>query len=71
MIIKQILHMSKTYRLSKFVIGIFGVGLYHGAYIAEVIRSGIQAVPTGQKEAAFHRATRRIRQCSTLSFRRH
>ena len=44
-IIKQILHMSKTYRLSKFVIGIFGVGLYHGAYIAEVIRSGIQAVP--------------------------
>lgn len=53
MIIKQILHMSKTYRLSKFVIGIFGVGLYHGAYIAEVIRSGIQAVPTGQKEAAF------------------
>lgn len=52
-IIKQILHMSRTYRLSKFVIGIFGVGLYHGAYIAEVIRSGIEAVPKGQKEAAF------------------
>lgn len=28
------------------------VGLYHGAYIAEVIRSGIQAVPRGQTEAA-------------------
>lgn len=28
------------------------VGLYHGAYIAEVIRSGIQSVPTGQTEAA-------------------
>lgn len=28
------------------------VGLYHGAYIAEVIRSGIQAVPYGQIEAA-------------------
>ncbi|MFC3928675.1 amino acid ABC transporter permease [Streptococcus caprae] len=28
------------------------VGLYHGAYIAEVIRSGIQSVPKGQTEAA-------------------
>lgn len=52
-IITRLLNLSKTYRLSKFVIGIFGVGLYHGAYIAEVIRSGIEAVPAGQKEAAF------------------
>ena len=51
-IIKVLFHMSRTYRLSKFVIGIFGVGLYHGAYIAEVFRSGIEAVPKGQKEAA-------------------
>lgn len=29
------------------------VGLYHGAYIAEVIRSGIEAVPRGQTEAAY------------------
>ena len=28
------------------------VGLYHGAYIAEVIRSGIQSIPRGQTEAA-------------------
>ncbi len=28
------------------------VGVYHGAYIAEVIRSGIEAVPNGQTEAA-------------------
>lgn len=28
------------------------VGLYHGAYIAEVIRSGIESVPRGQTEAA-------------------
>lgn len=28
------------------------VGLYHGAYIAEVIRSGIQSIPRGQLEAA-------------------
>ncbi len=27
------------------------VGLYHGAYIAEVIRAGIEAVPTGQTDA--------------------
>lgn len=51
-IIKTMFHLSKAYRLSKFVIGIFGVGLYHGAYIAEVFRSGIEAVPKGQKEAA-------------------
>lgn len=51
-IIKAIFNLSRTYRLSKFIIGIFGVGLYHGAYIAEVLRSGIEAVPKGQKEAA-------------------
>ena len=28
------------------------MGLYHGAYIAEVIRSGIQSIPSGQMEAA-------------------
>ncbi len=33
-------------------VGIIGVGVYHGAYIAEVIRSGIQAIPKGQREAA-------------------
>ncbi|MBL1230554.1 amino acid ABC transporter permease [Enterococcus sp. BWB1-3] len=29
------------------------VGLYHGAYISEVVRSGIGAVPKGQFEAAY------------------
>lgn len=32
--------------------GILSLGLYHGAYMAEVIRAGIQAVPAGQFEAA-------------------
>lgn len=32
--------------------GVLCVGLYHGAYIAEVFRSGIQAIPNGQMEAA-------------------
>nr|WP_205408751.1 amino acid ABC transporter permease [Enterococcus timonensis] len=33
-------------------IGILCVGIYHGAYVAEVIRTGIVAVPKGQSEAA-------------------
>lgn len=34
------------------VIGILGVGMYHGAYIAEVVRAGIQSIGRGQLEAA-------------------
>ena len=34
------------------VLGILGVGLYHGAYVAEVVRAGIQSIPSGQMEAA-------------------
>ena len=33
-------------------VGIFAVGIYHGAYIAEVVRAGIQSIPHGQSEAA-------------------
>ena len=40
------------YRIPKFVLGVIGVGLYHGAYISEVIRTGIEAIPKGQSEAA-------------------
>ncbi|WEV60531.1 amino acid ABC transporter permease [Streptococcaceae bacterium ESL0729] len=38
--------------LSAFWTAVLCVGLYHGAYISEVIRSGIEAVPRGQLEAA-------------------
>lgn len=34
-------------------IGVVGLGLYHGAYIAEVVRAGIQSVHRGQMEAAY------------------
>lgn len=34
------------------LVGILGVGFYHGAYMAEIIRAGIESVPQGQKEAA-------------------
>lgn len=39
-------------RIPKFILGVIGVGIYHGAYISEVIRTGIEAVPRGQTEAA-------------------
>ena len=38
-------------RIPKFTLGVIGVGIYHGAYISEVIRTGIEAVPKGQFEA--------------------
>ena len=40
-------------RVPKFMLGVLGVGIYHGAYISEVIRTGIEAVPKGQFEAAY------------------
>lgn len=39
--------------MSEFMIGVVGVGLYHGAYIGEVVRAGITAIPKGQTEAAY------------------
>jgi aspartate/glutamate/glutamine transport system permease protein len=39
--------------LPVFTLGVLGVGIYHGAYIAEIVRSGIQAIPRGQMEAAY------------------
>ena len=39
--------------LTEVTIGIVGIGLYHGAYVAEVVRAGIEAVPKGQVEAAY------------------
>ena len=38
--------------LPAFVIGFLGVGIYHGAYISEVVRAGIESIPTGQYEAS-------------------
>lgn len=38
--------------LPVFSIGVIGVGVYHGAYISEVVRTGIISIPKGQFEAA-------------------
>lgn len=39
--------------LPVMVIGVMGIGIYHGAYIAEVVRAGINSIPKGQREAAY------------------
>jgi len=38
--------------LSRMVAGIGALGIFAGAYIAEIIRAGIQSIPRGQTEAA-------------------
>lgn len=51
---RTLFHMTvKEARLPAMTYGIMGVGIYHGAYISEVIRAGIEAVPKGQLEAAY------------------
>jgi len=39
-------------KLPAFVCGVLGLGIYHGAFIAEAIRSGILSIHRGQLEAA-------------------
>jgi putative glutamine transport system permease protein len=39
-------------RLDVFLIGMLCVGIYHGAYVAEVVRAGVTSIPKGQIEAA-------------------
>jgi putative glutamine transport system permease protein len=43
---------SLKVNLSPFMVGSLGLAIYTGAFIAEVIRAGIQSVPKGQMEAA-------------------
>lgn len=50
--LQVILGTESPVRLSAFAIGVIGVGLYHAAYVSEVIRTGIESVPRGQMEAA-------------------
>ena len=51
-VLQAILGAPSPVRLSSFAIGALGVGLYHAAYISEVIRTGIESVPRGQMESA-------------------
>lgn len=40
-------------QVSKNIVGIVGLGLCIGAYISEIVRGGLEAVPRGQYEAAY------------------
>ncbi|TKI06584.1 amino acid ABC transporter permease [Martelella alba] len=40
------------YNINIFAAGVIGMSVYQGAYIAEVFRAGIEAVPKGQWEVA-------------------
>lgn len=51
---------AQPVRIAPFALGALGVGLYHAAYVAEVIRTGIEAVPRGQMEAAQSQGFSRI-----------
>ena len=44
--------LGKIVNLDRFVAGVLAVGVCYGAYLAEIFRSGIQAVDYGQHEAA-------------------
>lgn len=39
-------------KITVVVVGFISLGLYHGAYVAEVVRAGIQSIPFGQFDAA-------------------
>ena len=39
-------------RVPAIILGIFALGFNYGAYMTEIFRAGIQAVPSGQREAA-------------------
>jgi len=39
-------------RIPNYWCGVVGLAMHSGAYIAEIVRSGIQSVPAGQAEAA-------------------
>lgn len=44
--------LGTVFDLDRFTAGITALSVFTGAYIAEIIRSGIQSIPPGQMEAA-------------------
>ena len=59
-VLQAITGAESPVRISAFAIGAIGVGLYHAAYISEVIRTGIESVPRGQMEAALSQGFTRV-----------
>lgn len=48
----QFLHLAARTLLTGFVAGLLGLTLSEGAYMAEIVRAGIQSIDPGQSEAA-------------------
>src|SRR5579871_1930320 len=46
------LFMPGNFKIDGLVRALIGIALFSGAYMAEVIRGGLQAIPRGQSEAA-------------------
>jgi len=44
--------LGKVLNLDRFLAGVLAVGICYSAYLAEIFRAGIQAIPRGQYEAA-------------------
>lgn len=59
-LLQAILGTANPVRTSAFALGVLGVGLYHAAYVSEVIRTGIESVPRGQFEAALSQGFSRL-----------
>ena len=59
-LLQAILGTADPVRTSAFMLGTLGVGLYHAAYVSEVIRTGIESVPRGQFEAALSQGFSRL-----------
>jgi His/Glu/Gln/Arg/opine family amino acid ABC transporter permease subunit len=44
--------LGSIFHLKEFWAGVIAIGICYGAYLAEIFRAGIQAIPRGQTEAA-------------------
>ena len=60
MILQRVTGSPTPVPTTPFSLGVLGVGLYHAAYVSEVIRTGIEAVPRGQMEAALSQGFSRV-----------
>jgi succinate-acetate transporter protein len=53
---------SEPQRFAEFLSAVFTLAVYEGAYMAEIIRAGVQSVPRGQSEAAYSSGLTRLDQ---------
>ncbi len=44
--------IGTLFSMTRFIAGAFALAVFEGAYIAEIIRAGIQSIPRGQTEAS-------------------